>query len=69
MITWRRFNGIRIVGYVVLTPVAYFAGWLQSVIFVSLISIWALVETAIASWRADVPIPKDVQDAVNEGTD
>jgi hypothetical protein len=28
-------------------------GWLESVIFVSLLSLWALVETAFAAWRAD----------------
>jgi hypothetical protein len=39
----------------VLTPVALLLGWLDSVRFVSLLSIWALVETAIASWRSDVP--------------
>lgn len=38
-----------------LTPVAFWLGWLNSVRFVSLLSIWALVESAIASWRSDVP--------------
>lgn len=53
--TWRRFNGLRVCAYLVLTPVAWYLGWLNSVPFVSLLSIWALIESAIAAWRADVP--------------
>lgn len=53
--SWRRFNAARVVAYAILTPVAWYLGWLASVQFVSLLSIWALVESAVASWRADVP--------------
>lgn len=53
--SWRNFNAARVVAYVVLTPVAYLLGWLNSVAFVSLLSIWALVESAVAAWRSDVP--------------
>ena len=53
--TWRIFNGFRVLVYVVLTPVSYALGWLNSVTFVAVLSIWALVESAIAAWRADVP--------------
>lgn len=52
---WRRFNLVRVIAYAVLTPVAYFLGWLNSVTFVALLSIWALVESAVAAWRSDVP--------------
>ena len=52
---WRAFNAARVVLYIAMTPVAFMAGWLRSVTFVSLLSIWALVESAIAAWRADVP--------------
>lgn len=55
MPSWRHFSALRLVAYLVLTPVAFMLGWLESVRFVSLLSIWALVETAIASWRSDVP--------------
>lgn len=53
--TWRRFSAIRVVVYCVLVPVAWAAGWLESVPFVSLLSIVALIESAIAAWRSDVP--------------
>lgn len=52
---WRRFNLLRVVAYVILTPIALYFGWLGSVTFVAILSIWALVESAIAAWRADVP--------------
>jgi hypothetical protein len=32
---------------------SYRFGWLQSVTYVSLLSLWALVETAFSAWRAD----------------
>lgn len=51
--SWRRFSAIRTLVYVGLTPVAYLLGWLSSVRFVSLLSIVALVESAIAAWRSD----------------
>lgn len=54
-LTWRKFNALRIIVYIVLTPIAFYLGWLASVSFVSLLSIWALVESAVAAWRADVP--------------
>lgn len=53
--TARRFSLIRTAFWVILTPVAYFMGWLASVEFVSLLSIWALVESAYAAYRADSP--------------
>jgi hypothetical protein len=54
-VSWRRFNAARVVFYLALTPPAYFLGWLRSVTFVSLLSIWALVESGMATWRSDVP--------------
>jgi hypothetical protein len=54
-ISWRNFNLARVLVYIALTPVALYFGWLKSVTFVSLLSIWALVESAAATWRSDVP--------------
>lgn len=45
------FDLARVVAWAVLVPVAYVMGWLQSVIFVSLLSLWALVESAWAAFR------------------
>ena len=57
--SWRRFNLWRVIVYLVLTTPCYFLGLLRSVTFVSLISIWALVESSFTSWRADVPTEDD----------
>jgi hypothetical protein len=48
-----RFDLARVGFWLILTPVAFFAGWLSNVAFVSLISLWALVETAWAAYRAE----------------
>lgn len=50
---FRRTSLARAIGWAALTPVAYFAGWLDSVAFVSLLSLWALAETAFSAWRSD----------------
>jgi hypothetical protein len=57
-VSWRALNLARMVAYVILTPVAWWLGWLASVRFVSLLSIWALVESTMAAWRSDVPNKK-----------
>ena len=54
--SWRKFNALRMVFYVALVPVSYFTGWLKSVTYVALLSLVALAESAMAAWRADVPI-------------
>jgi hypothetical protein len=49
----RWFSLSRTLGWLILTPLAWKLGWLNSVSFVSLLSIWALVETAFGAWRSD----------------
>lgn len=48
-----RFSLMRTVFWIVLCGLAFLMGWLNSVAFVSLLSIWALVETSWAAYRAD----------------
>jgi hypothetical protein len=51
---WMRWFSLgRTLFWFVLIVPALVLGWLHSVAFVSLLSIWALVETAFAAWRAD----------------
>lgn len=38
--------------YIVLTVLAYFLGWLDILRFTALLSLWALVETRYASYKA-----------------
>lgn len=52
----RRFALARMVAWIVLTPIAYYERWVYSVAFVSVLSLWALVEASYNGWRADVPI-------------
>lgn len=51
----RQFSLARVVFWIALGPISYWQGWLQSVAFVSFLSLWALVETSWAAYRADVP--------------
>jgi len=46
------FNLARVLWWLILTPVAYFTGWLTAIAFISLLSIWALVETAWGAFQA-----------------
>lgn len=51
---WRRVNLGLALAWLAVIPIALFAGWLRSVIFVSAISLYANVASHIAAWRADV---------------
>jgi uncharacterized protein involved in cysteine biosynthesis len=48
----RRVNGWLTIFWIVMIPIAYFAGWLESVTFVSAISLWALVSGHWSAWQA-----------------
>lgn len=51
---WRRFNGFRAAAWTLTIPIAYFAGWVYSVAFVSICSLYANVASDVAAWRSDV---------------
>ena len=48
----RRLNGWLTVFWVVMIPIAFAVGWLQSVTFVSALSLWALVSGHWSAWQA-----------------
>jgi hypothetical protein len=50
--TMRRINGAFTVFWVFMVPISYFAGWLDSVIYVSALSLWALVSGHWSAWQA-----------------
>lgn len=54
-VNWRRVNLALSVAWAVMVPVSYFTGWVYSIAFVSLASIYANAATHLAAWRADVP--------------
>lgn len=53
------FNLLLAIVWAVMTPVAYFMGWLNSVVFVSLLSIAALLITNLAAWLAEMKLMKE----------
>jgi len=48
----RRLNGWLTVFWVAMIPVSYELGWLKSVVYVSALSLWALVAGHWSSWQA-----------------
>jgi hypothetical protein len=48
----RRVNGWLTVFWVVMIPISFFSGWLNSVVFVSALSLWALVSGHWSAWQA-----------------
>jgi hypothetical protein len=50
---WAAFNLLRALVWVGVIPVAYFWGWVYSVAFVAVCSLYANVASDFAAWRAD----------------
>ncbi len=51
---WMRWFSLgRVFLWIIVGAIAFPLGWWASVPFVSFLSLWALVETAFAAWRAD----------------
>lgn len=48
----RRVNGWLTVLWVIMIPVSFFTGWINSVTYVSVLSLWALVSGHWAAWQA-----------------
>jgi hypothetical protein len=48
----RRVNGWLTIFWIVMIPLALIMGWLQSVVFVSALSLWALVSGHWSAWQA-----------------
>ena len=48
----RRLNGWLTVFWVAMIPISYAMGWLDSVVYVSALSLWALVSGHWAAWQA-----------------
>ena len=48
----RRVNGWLTIFWIIMIPLAFVMGWLQSVTFVSALSLWALVSGHWSAWQA-----------------
>jgi hypothetical protein len=55
-VSWRRVNLTLAILWALMVPVSLVTGWVYSVAFVSLASIYANAATHLAGWRADVPV-------------
>lgn len=53
--TWRRANFWLSVVWAVMVPVTLVTGWVYSIAFIALASIYANFASHLAAWRADVP--------------
>jgi hypothetical protein len=80
----RRVNGWLTMFWVAMIPLSYFLGWLNSVVYVSALSLWALVSGHWSAWQAarvevaqqretqklrDDPLEQKVVDKIVEETD
>lgn len=54
---WRYLNLTLFVVWALMVPISLITGWVYSLAFVSLASIYANAATHLAGWRADEPNP------------
>jgi hypothetical protein len=54
-VSWKLLNIAGFALWILVIPVAYFWGWVYSVAFVSVASIYANAISHLAGWRADEP--------------
>lgn len=66
---WRKFNGVRVLLWFVMAPVAFVMGWVNSVRFVSFISLYANWASDMAAWRADVNPSQEQLDRIEAKLD
>ena len=59
--TWRKINAALAAAWAICVPVSLVTGWVYSLLFVSLASIYANFATHVAGWRADVPTDKNAE--------
>jgi hypothetical protein len=80
----RRVNGWLTIFWVAMIPISYVTHWLSSVVYVSALSLWALVAGHWSSWQAarvevaqerevqrqhENPVEEKVVEKIIEGTD
>lgn len=69
---FKKINGWLTIAWIVAIPACYVAGWLESVVFVSALSIYAIVTGHMSTWQAArVEVKQEEQDAngVNKKVD
>lgn len=64
----RKINGWLTLLWIVMIPVSFFTGWIQSVTYVSVLSLWALVSGHWAAWQA-ARVEVRQEEIANDGLD
>lgn len=64
----RRVNGWLTMFWLAMIPISYVSGWLNSVVYVSALSLWALVSGHWAAWQA-ARVEVAQQKEINRGRD
>ena len=59
----RRVNGWLAIFWIVMIPVSIYTGWVKSVVYVSALSLWALVSGHWSAWQAARVEVQQVEDA------
>jgi hypothetical protein len=63
----RRVNGWLTVFWIAMIPVSLVTGWVRSVVYVSALSLWALVSGHLSAWQAArVEVAQEEQDVAAE---
>ena len=66
----RLFNGLSVIVWLIMTPVSLITGLAESVTFVSILSLWALVAASISGYVASrVEVKQHEQNIAAEVTD
>jgi hypothetical protein len=61
------FDLARVIFWITLVIPSYFLGWLNAVVYVSLLSLWALVETAWAAFRGgDTKKLREIEEKIDK---
>jgi hypothetical protein len=59
----RRVNGWLAVFWILMIPVSIYSGWVKSVVYVSALSLWALVSGHWSAWQAARVEVQQIEDA------
>jgi hypothetical protein len=62
----RRVNGWLAIFWIVMIPISMWRGWLNSVVYVSALSLWALVSGHWSTWQAARVEVRQQQEAARE---
>lgn len=63
---WRKFSAVRAGMWLTVIPLAYYFGWIYSVAFVAVCSLYANVSGDFSAWRADTNREEEMLELLKE---